>query len=94
MLVANDQGKVKVCKKGSEIGLSRVYVKVFAKMHNGQSSFYRDGYTDVAGGFNYFDVKTGSIANISQFALFIDHRDLGRRFSLRLYHDRCRRSQG
>jgi hypothetical protein len=78
LLVANEQGKVKVCKKGSEAGLSRVYVKVFAKMNNGQSAFYRDGYTDVAGGFNYFDVKTSSISNIAQFALFVDHKELGR----------------
>jgi hypothetical protein len=77
LLVSNEQGKIKVCKKGSETGLSRVYVKVFAKMNNGQSAFYRDGYTDVAGGFNYFDVKTSSIASITQFAVFVDHRDLG-----------------
>lgn len=46
-------------------------------MQGGQISFYRDGYTDVAGGFNYFDVKTSSISRITQFALFVDHKELG-----------------
>ena len=75
--MTNEQGKIRVCRKGSEAGLSRVYVKVFAMLNGYQSAFYRDGYTDFAGCFNYFDIKTSSISNISKFAVFIDHKDLG-----------------
>lgn len=75
--VLNDQGRIKVSKNGAAAGLSRVYVKVFAKNHSGTSSFYRDGYTDAAGGFNYFDVKTARISNIAQFAVYVDSPALG-----------------
>jgi hypothetical protein len=77
VLVSADQGRLKVTRKGAEAGLSRVYVKVFAQTSSGQTAFYRDGYTDAAGGFNYFDVKTGSISGLTRFALFVDHRELG-----------------
>lgn len=76
--VLNDHGRIKVSKNGVQAGISRVYVKVFAKNHSGTSSFYRDGYTDAAGGFNYFDVKTARISNISQFAVYVDSPELGK----------------
>lgn len=55
----------------SRVPLSKVYVKCFAKQSNGQVHFFRDGYTDVRGSFNYFDVKTYTNNNLSSFALFI-----------------------
>jgi hypothetical protein len=55
----------------SRVPLSKVYVKCFAKQSNGQVHFFRDGYTDVRGSFNYFDVKTYTNNNLSSFALFV-----------------------
>jgi hypothetical protein len=76
--VSNNQGRIKVSKKNSQVGMSRVYVKVFVRNTYGSISFYRDGYTDAAGGFNYFDLKNARINNISQFAVFVDHKELGK----------------
>jgi hypothetical protein len=37
-------------------------VKVYARLKNGQIRFYKDGYTDLRGKFDYASLNTGSEA--------------------------------
>jgi len=47
-------------------------VKTFAKKNNGESIFYKDGYTDLRGRFEYASVNTASSINdVVKFAFFI-----------------------
>lgn len=71
-----DQGRLKITDKKTSKALSRVYVKVFAKTTGGSNQFFRDGYSDIVGGFNYFDVKTG-VSGVQQFGLFISDGEKG-----------------
>ena len=71
-----DQGRLKITDKKTSKALSRVYVKVFAKTTGGANQFFRDGYSDIVGGFNYFDVKTG-VSGVQQFGLFISDGEKG-----------------
>jgi len=38
--------------------LSRVYVKAFAKDNSSNVTFYKDGYTDLVGRFDYASLNT------------------------------------
>jgi hypothetical protein len=59
--------------------LPQVYVKVFSKNTGGQELFYRDGYTDIRGKFEYANSSSSatSLTSIKKFALFVSHADHG-----------------
>lgn len=64
-------GQVQVTGEAVGNPLSGVYVKVFARMRNGQVLFYRDGYTDLRGRFDYASSSTLDIAEVDDFALLV-----------------------
>lgn len=63
-------GELKVMH--GETALSKVYCKVFKMSTNGVESFYRDGYTDIRGKFEYL-VSSGStdLKAVSKFAILV-----------------------
>lgn len=50
--VIENYGQVKVQNAEGKY-LSRIYVKTFAREKNGNVTFYKDGYTDLRGRFDY-----------------------------------------
>ena len=48
-----------------------VYVKVYARKKDGRIEFYKDGYTDLRGRFDYVSLSTNEVENVTQFALLI-----------------------
>lgn len=58
-------------------GVPRTYVKAFAKDQSGQTSFYKDGYTDVRGKFDYVSLNTTQLDKVESFALLVVHDSLG-----------------
>ena len=69
-------GLVQVTDKVGK-GVPRTYVKVFSKEKSGQSSFYKDGYTDVRGKFDYVSLTTNQLDKVESFALLVTHDSLG-----------------
>jgi len=55
----------------NEKPLTKVYVKTFAKDRSGKVSFYKDGYTDLRGRFDYATLNSGNVSNISKFAILV-----------------------
>ena len=54
------------------------YVKVYARLNNSKvPTFYKDGYTDVRGEFDYCSLTTIRIKDVEQFSVFISHPNLG-----------------
>ena len=51
--------------------LTKVYVKWFSKSTNGEVSFFKDGYTDIRGRFDYVSLNTSDLKGVQKFALFI-----------------------
>ncbi|MCA9175343.1 MAG: hypothetical protein KDB14_12740 [Planctomycetales bacterium] len=51
--------------------LPKVYVKVYARHHNGEVKFYKDGYTDLRGQFDYASLSTSQLEQVERFALLI-----------------------
>ncbi len=53
------------------------YVKVYAKMQNGEVKFLKDGYTDLRGRFDYASLNTNEVDNAARLALLILSGDFG-----------------
>ncbi len=70
-------GQVLVTDQATQKPLPKVYVKVFARMQSGETLFYRDGYTDLRGRFDYASSSTLTIAEVDEFAILILSEDHG-----------------
>lgn len=70
-------GKVKV-KDFERNPLSKIYVKCFKKGNNGLVGFYKDGYTDITGTFDYASLNLDSLdQGIEVFALLVNGEESG-----------------
>ena len=57
--------------------MAKVYVKVYAR-RGGVVSFYKDGYTDLRGAFDYATVSVGpGLEGVERFAILIMSEDHG-----------------
>ena len=70
-------GQLKVTHAKTGKALSKVYVKVYAQMANGQSEFYKDGYTDLRGRFDYTSLNTDQLNSVKKFAVLVLSNDSG-----------------
>jgi len=64
-------GQLQVRQRGQAQGYGGVYVKVYARMTDGDIRFYKDGYTDLRGRFDYASVSGGQQAGAERFAILI-----------------------
>jgi len=64
-------GQLKVAHADSGKALRKVYVKVYARMQGGRVQFYKDGYTDLRGRFDYTSLNTNEIDNVDRFAILV-----------------------
>ena len=51
--------------------LSKVYVKVYARMKDGSVQFFKDGYSDLRGRFDYTSLNTNEIEHVDKFSMLI-----------------------
>ena len=61
--VLENYGELKVRTEEGE-RLAGVYVKVFGRFKSGKTSFYKDGYTDMRGNFDYASLSGAALSNI------------------------------
>jgi hypothetical protein len=64
-------GQVRVARRATNEGLPKAYVKVYARMQDGKIEFYKDGYTDLRGAFDYATLSTGQLDGVDRFALLV-----------------------
>lgn len=69
--VIENYGQVKVANLKTGAPLPKVYVKVYARMKDGATQFYKDGYTDLRGRFDYTSLNTSDLENVEKFSLLI-----------------------
>lgn len=74
--ISEAMGELKVVDPNLK-ALTKVYVKCFAKFNDESVKFYKDGYTDLRGKFNYVSLNTDQLNSIKKFALFIYHDEFG-----------------
>jgi len=53
------------------------YVKAFARLKSGGTQFYKDGYTDIRGRFDFVSLNTDLLKDVEKFALFVEHEAYG-----------------
>lgn len=71
-------GQLQVLREGeSAVPLPAAYVKVFARMRGGEVRFYKDGYSDLRGRFDYASLSTDDLDRVERFALLLLHREHG-----------------
>ncbi|TYZ66308.1 hypothetical protein PybrP1_010303 [[Pythium] brassicae (nom. inval.)] len=79
--VMKQSGVLQVFRAG--LPVARCYVKVFAKVSGGASGrakkaqFYKDGYTDLLGKFDYVGVNGELISRVERFSILVSHAACG-----------------
>jgi len=64
-------GQLRVAQAVTHQALPRVYVKVYARFNDGGVRFYKDGYTDLRGRFDYSSLSTDDLEQVSRFAILV-----------------------
>jgi hypothetical protein len=69
--VAEPVDKSRPMSGPKQVPLAKVYVKVYARMKDGSVQFYKDGYTDLRGRFDYASLSTNQQDNVERFSMLI-----------------------
>lgn len=69
-------GIIKLVDPVEKRPVPKVYVKCFA-MYSTGPKFYKDGYTDLRGSFDYVSLNTDKLTDINKFAVFITSKTHG-----------------
>lgn len=70
-------GRVQVLSAQGRSPLEQAYVKVYAKHKDGSIKFYKDGYTDLRGQFDYATLSTSGLDTVDRFAILVLHESQG-----------------
>jgi hypothetical protein len=74
--VSEGFGRLQVRRAADKKPLAKVYVKVFAEV-NGAPVFYKDGYTDLRGKFDYASLSTGDLDGATRFSILVMSEEFG-----------------
>ena len=69
--LANQVGQLRVQKISDRSALAATYVKVYARKQGGAVAFYKDGYTDLRGWFDYASLSTNDLDAVERFAILV-----------------------
>jgi hypothetical protein len=75
--VVDAYGQVRVVRASTRAPVPAAYVKVYARQVGGAVAFYKDGYTDLAGRFDYATLSTDDLDRTERFAILVVADDAG-----------------
>ncbi|MBN2441529.1 MAG: hypothetical protein JXJ04_09280 [Spirochaetales bacterium] len=75
--IVDNYGIIKVYHSETGKAIPNTYIKVYAKMTMGTTIFYKDGYTDLRGQFDYTSLNTNELDEAARFALLVLSDDYG-----------------
>lgn len=75
MNIQENYGILKVLDQKTLKPLPKIYVKCFMRNTSGSNQFYKDGYTDMRGSFDYARLNTDKISSVDQFAILVSGDD-------------------
>ena len=64
-------GQLKVTHAQTNKPIAKAYVKVYAQRPDGSSHFYKDGYTDLRGRFDYSSLNTNDLDAVTKFSVLV-----------------------
>lgn len=74
--ISENYGRLQVTHSADKRPLAKVYVKVFAEI-GGRPTFYKDGYTDLRGKFDYLSLSTPEIQRATRFSVLVLSEEFG-----------------
>jgi hypothetical protein len=69
--LSNNYGQLQVRHSHTRKTLHTVYVKVYSRHKDGTVHFYKDGYTDLRGRFDYASLSTNQLDQVQKFAVLV-----------------------
>ena len=75
--VIENYGQVKVAHQTTGKPVPKAYVKVYAQMADGSVKFYKDGYTDLRGRFDFASLNTNALDVATKFSILILSDEFG-----------------
>jgi hypothetical protein len=69
--MSDNYGQLRVLNGDAGTPLPKVYVKVYARLNDGRVKFYKDGYTDLRGRFDYVSLSTSELDAVQRFSLLV-----------------------
>lgn len=75
--VAHSFGQVRVLRGTTQKALPATYVKVYGRTTSGTVAFFKDGYTDMRGRFDYATLSTDDLDRVDRLAILIASDDAG-----------------
>jgi hypothetical protein len=69
--IVEQYGHLRVTESATAKPVAKTYVKVYAQLAGGQVRFYKDGYTDLRGRFDYSSLNTSELDQVQKFAILI-----------------------
>lgn len=71
MTVVENYGCLEVRDQKTRKPLSKAYIKVYARDQDGGVKFYKDGYTNLRGKFDYASLNTSQLGTAQRFAILV-----------------------
>lgn len=75
--VMENYGQIKVSHQATGKPLPITYIKTYARMRDGTIKFFKDGYTDLRGRFDYVSLNTEELNTVERFAILILNEEAG-----------------
>lgn len=69
-------GELKVTETHDK-SLPKVYIKVFAMYNDSTIKFFKDGYTDIWGKFEYTQLNSKDLDKVTKFSIFVLSDEFG-----------------
>ena len=75
--VVENYGQVRVSQAATSKPLPKTYVKVYGRMKSNEVKFYKDGYTDLRGVFDYTSINTNELDYVDRFSILVLNPEQG-----------------
>jgi len=76
--LAEDEGELRVIHKKSKEPIESAYCKVYGmSLLSRKSEFFKDGYSDIRGRFNYRELSTDQLRQVSRLSILVQTESLG-----------------
>ena len=76
VVITESIGELKVIDNNLKT-LIKAYVKVYVELDNNEVQFYKDGYTDLNGKFNYLALNTDQLKKAEKFYIYVSEEKNG-----------------
>lgn len=64
-------GQLRVLRRSTGTPLPATYIKAYGRFRGGEERFYKDGYTDAVGRFDYASLSTDALDHVERFAILV-----------------------